>query len=97
MIPFVPHISHECLELLGCTNINKWPEIKKDEVEITKIAVQVNGKTRDIIEIKKGLTENKVTNIVLNHSKAKKFIENNKITKTIFIKDKIINYIFRDK
>ena len=33
--------------------------------------------------------------MVLDVSKAKKFIENKKINKTIFIKDKIINYIIK--
>ena len=29
MIPFTPHLANECLELLGCKSIDKWPEVKK--------------------------------------------------------------------
>ena len=27
LIPFVPHLAHECLEQLGSKNINSWPKI----------------------------------------------------------------------
>ena len=49
MIPFTPHIAYECLEKLKCKNKNKWPEIKKNLQNEIKFAVQINGKTRDII------------------------------------------------
>ncbi len=95
MIPFTPHLAYECLEILNCKNIDKWPEIKGDLIEKIKFAIQVNGKTRDIISIKKNTEKEKINEVVLSSSKAKKFIENKKIFKTIFVKDKIINYIIK--
>ena len=95
MLPFTPHLAHECLELLGCGTTPKWPEIKKNLKEEIKFAIQINGKTRDIISIEINTEEEAIHNIVLNKSKAKKFIENKKIYKTIFVKDKIINYIIK--
>ena len=47
-------------------------------MEETKIAVQINGKTRDIILIKKDLSEKSVDKIVKDKSKAKKFIKDQK-------------------
>ncbi len=93
MIPFVPHLSNECLELLGCKDKYNWPTI--DETGQTEIsfAIQVNGKTRDIITINKDLSEKNITQQILAKSKARKYLENVKIIKTIFIKGKIINYI----
>ena len=95
MIPFVPHLSYECLELLKCSSANKWPKIDKENVlNEMKLAVQINGKTRDVITIKKDLSEKDVIKIIHNsHTKAKKYLEDKKIIKTIFIKNKIINYI----
>jgi leucyl-tRNA synthetase len=93
MIPFTPHLAHECLELHKCENTNTWPKIEKNIAEEIKLAVQVNGKTRDIINIKKNLSEEEIAQIINKDSKAKKYIENKKITKTIFVKNKIINYI----
>ena len=95
MIPFTPHLAHECLELLNCKTVDKWPEIKDNLKEKIKFAVQVNGKTRDIISIEKNAEQEKINKLVLDGSKAKKFIENKKIFKTIFVKDKIINYIIK--
>ena len=94
MIPFTPHLAHECLELLNSKSADEWPEInKKNQYENISLAVQINGKTRDVINIKKDLKEKDILKIVINDSKAKKYLENQKITKTIFVQNKIINYI----
>ena len=93
MIPFTPHLAYECLELHNCKSLNKWPEREKNTLEEIKIAVQINGKTRDIINVNKNLDENEIFKIILNSSKASKYIHEKNIKKTIFVKNKIINYI----
>ena len=95
MLPFTPHIANECLEQLKCKNVDKWPEVKKELNEQIKFAIQINGKTRDIISIKKNDTEEKITEQILKSSISKKYIENKKILRTIFVKNKIINYIIK--
>ena len=95
MIPFVPHIANECLELLNCKNKSEWPKIKKDLQNEIKFAVQINGKTRDILTIKKDLEKDYVMQSIISSSKAFKFIKDKKIIKTIFVKNKIINYIVK--
>ena len=96
MVPFIPHLALECLELMNCEDVNEWPKIENGSLDIIKLAVQISGKTRDIITIKKDLTEEEVYKKIMNSSKAKKYIENKKIIKTIFVKNKIINYIIKD-
>ncbi len=93
MIPFTPHLAYECLELFNCKTSNVWPEIKKDTLENVKVAVQINGKTRDIIQIDKDLLEEEVKQFVLENSKANKHLDKRKISKIIFVKNRIINYI----
>ena len=93
MTPFTPHLASECLELMNCKNVDEWPKIEKKVLTEIKIAVQINGKTRDIITIKKDENEETIKEIIINKSKAKKYIENKKINRIIFIKNKIINYI----
>ena len=93
MIPLVPHLAHECLELLSCKTANNWPGIEKNIIEEIKLAIQINGKTRDVVTVKKDLSEKEIDQMIKNESKAKKYIENKKIIKTIFVKNKIINYI----
>ncbi len=93
LIPFIPHLAHECLELFNCKTIDRWPDIEKDIEQKVKLAVQINGKTRDIINIKTNLSEKEINQIIHNSSKAKKYLEKSKIIKTIFIKNRILNYI----
>jgi len=95
MVPFTPHLALECLEKLQCRDIDSWPKIKNAVEEEIKFAVQVNGKTRDIISVKKSLKKEQVNKIIYESSKAKKFIENKEIIKTIFVEDKIMNYIVK--
>ena len=93
MIPFTPHLAYECLELLKCDTFNKWPDVNKNlQLEI-KFAIQINGKTRDIITINKDTLENEINDIIKDNFKIKKYFENQKVIKTIFVKNKIINYI----
>ena len=95
LLPFTPHLASECLEFLNCKTADKWPEIKKNLIGEIKFAIQVNGKTRDIISIQKNTSIDQINKVVLDNSKAKKYVENKKILKTIFVKDKIINYIIK--
>ena len=97
LIPFTPHLAYECLDLLGQKEINKWPEVKSelDINEIIKIAVQINGKTREIIEVKKDLDEKNVIDESRKYKKVSANLENKKIIKTIFVKNRIINYLIK--
>ena len=61
MIPFTPHLARECLSLLGCKKPLEWPEIDiKSTSNKIKFAIQVNGKTRDIISVNKNLKEKNI-------------------------------------
>ncbi len=97
MIPFTPHLAFECLSNLRCEKNNNWPEVNKKLLSNAKIkmVVQVNGKTRDVINIDKDLKESELKNLITESSKAKKYIVNKEIIKTIHIKNKIINYIVK--
>ncbi len=97
MIPFTPHLAHECLEFLNYKDFKNWPKIDKKNVlnEIT-LAVQVNGKTKDVINVKKDMDEKAITQKIYQSSKAKKQLERKKVLKTIFVKNRIINYIISE-
>ncbi len=97
LIPFVPHLAHECLEKIGETKIDTWPKINDDLIldEYIKIAIQINGKTREIIEVKKDLDEKSAINESKKNKKINNNLTNKKITRTIFVKNKIINYLVK--
>ena len=46
-------------------NVNNWPNIKENTIEEIKFAIQVNGKTRDIIKVKKGSSIKKGDTLVI--------------------------------
>ncbi len=98
MIPFTPHLAHECLANLKCKDLNKWPKIDEKILKRSTInmVVQINGKTRDVLNIKQNLNEKDINELILKKSKANKYLKNAKIMKTIFIKNKIINYIIKN-
>ena len=98
LIPFAPHFAHECLSAHGEKSFDKWPIV--DETLITvdekiKMPVQINGKTREILDIKKDLSEKEFLVVVLKSPKIKKYLENKKVLRTIFVKNKIVNYIIK--
>ncbi len=95
IMPMTPHLANEILDLLKCKTKNEWPSIKKDFISEIRFAVQVNGKTRDIISVKKDSSQNELEEKIRKESKVIKFFENKKIIRTIFVKNKIINYIIR--
>ena len=98
MIPFTPHLAFECLSNLNCDKSNVWPDVNEELFSNIKInmAVQVNGKTRDVININKDLEEKELNSFIIKSSKAKKYIVDKEIIKTIYIKNKIINYIVKE-
>ena len=96
--PFVPHISEEIWSNLGnktlCIN-QSWPleDIKKKTK--LKIAIQINGKTKEIIEIEDKITKEMVLEIVKNNEKIKKNLIGKKITREIYVPGKIVNLVIK--
>ena len=96
--PFVPHISEEIWSNLGnktlCIN-QSWPleDIKKKTK--LKIAIQINGKTKEIIEVEDKITKEMVLEIVKNNEKIKKNLIGKKITREIYVPGKIVNLVIK--
>ena len=96
MMPVIPHFASESISLLKVNENIEWPiiNIKGLINENTKYVVQINGKTRQIIENKNDLTEEELINLVEKDKKLIKYFQKNlKIKKTIFIPNKLINII----
>ena len=60
------------------------------------MVVQVNGKTRDVLNVDRNLEESQVDKLVKKSTKASKHMSDRKIVRTIFVKNKIINYIIKN-
>ncbi len=97
LFPIIPHFASECLKELNINHRVEWPPVNKkflidDELNIV---IQINGKKRSIVNCKKGITEEDLMNILKDDLKIKKFIDNSKNIKRIFIKDKLLNLIIK--
>ena len=96
--PFVPHISEEIWSSLGnqtlCIN-ETWPledVIRKSEI---KIAVQINGKTKEIIEVDDKFSKEKVLETAKLNSKIKKNLSGKNIVREIYVPGKIVNLLIK--
>jgi leucyl-tRNA synthetase len=63
--------------------------------ETVNLVIQINGKKRDILSVKKDINENELLKMVNSNEKIKNFILNKKIMKKIFVPNKIINLIVK--
>ena len=97
LVPFTPHIAYECLEMLEAKEIKTWPKIdnKLIQQEKIKMAIQINGKTRDVIEIEKGIGQTSIEKLCKKNTKIKNKLLSQPINKVIFVKDRIINFIIK--
>ena len=95
LIPFIPHLAYEFLDLLGEQNPEIWPKIISEGQTDIQLAIQINGKTREIITVKKDNDIKELEPQILKSQKIVKFIKGKKIFKTIFVKNKIVNYLVK--
>jgi len=95
MMPITPHLASECLVEINKNHNYEWPIIEEKflKKEIITIVIQVNGKKRDVLNSSKSLNEEEAIKKIKSIDKVKKFITEKEIKKTIYIKDKLINFI----
>jgi leucyl-tRNA synthetase len=94
--PIIPHFSNECLEKLKIsTESIKWPEIDQKylEQEIFNIVTQINGKKRKVFSISKSVDKKTLIENIKKDEQIKKYLYNKQIIKTIYIENKLINFI----
>ena len=75
---------------------SSWPEVREDLLEVSEfdLVVQVNGKVRGKITIDKGLTQQEIEVLAKSIDNVSANLKGADIKKTIYIKEKIINFVF---
>jgi leucyl-tRNA synthetase len=94
MSPFIPHFTTECLNNFNEKEIN-WPSVSKEELieEEINFVIQINGKKRAILKVNRDMNENSILSKIKSDDETKKFLQNQKIKKTIFVSNRLINII----
>ena len=96
--PFAPHLTEEIWVSLGnegFLSVAKWPEYDEaktvdDEIEV---AVQVNGKTREVVKVSKDIDKDGAINA--GKEAVSKWLEGATIVKEIYIPGKIVNIVIK--
>ena len=95
--PFTPHLSEEMWKSLGKKEMvidQIWPKpLKSQRKNNCNIAIQINGKTKNVIEFNYDADENTVLDKVRQNEKIKKTIGNAQVKRTIFVPNKILNIV----
>ena len=60
-----------------------------------KIAVQINGKTKEIVEIDDHLPKETIIDVIKNNEKIKKNLFEKKIIREIYVPGKILNLVVK--
>jgi leucyl-tRNA synthetase len=96
--PFVPHIAEEFWSLLGQSqtiSYHSWPQYSEDLIQLDEvtIAVQVNGKLRANINVSKDSNESDVISEAMSLENVKKFTSDGNIVKTIYVPNRLLNFV----
>ena len=99
IFPFAPHLGSEVYELLTGERVwqEPWPQadpalLTADTVEIV---VQVNGKLRDRVQAPAGAGEDEQVRLALESPRVAAHLDGRAIVKTIWVPDKLVNFVVR--
>ncbi len=98
LAPFAPYLSEELwhnLEHSDSVHEQSWPNSANriQEAGVCNLAVQVNGKTRAILEVSATATEAEVVAAASSEAAVAKFIEGKSISRVIYVPGKIVNLV----
>ena len=101
--PFAPHIAEELWARLGekfpgfddHASSQPWPihDEKFLEVDEVEYGVQVNGKVRDRMRVKKDASDAELEECALAAPKAREAVADRRVSKIVIVRDKLINIV----
>tara|TARA_B100001250_G_scaffold81449_2_gene67167 strand:- start:918 stop:3527 length:2610 start_codon:yes stop_codon:yes gene_type:complete len=96
--PFAPHICEEIWGILGKNNtlaFEKWPRFDKNLLikNNINIAIQINGKLRANIQVKREYSEKEIIEVAKNNTNIKINLKNKNIIKVIYVPGRILNFV----
>ncbi len=98
--PLAPHMTEELWHHRGhdtSIHLESWPSYDSElAVETTvTVAVQVNGKLRDIITLPRGANRDEVERVARASAKVARFLQDNSPAQTIYVPDRLVNFVIR--
>ena len=98
LAPFAPFKAEECWQKLGAAgsvHASRWPAYDPAlvVVEKVKVAVQVNGKLRGLIEVEPDESEEKVIEQARTLEALERALTGKTLKKTIYVKGRALNFV----
>lgn len=98
LYPFAPHLSSELWEkgaYGGMVWEQRWPEAEEKYLERQEItvAVQVDGKLRDTMDVAPGLGKEELEQKAAELEKVKGYLDGADVAKVIVVPDKLVNFV----
>jgi len=99
---FIPYIANECWEKITKKNdlaVQEWPRFNNESLKKNEfnVVIQINGKKRAIINAINNESEENIFSKSLAIKNIKVILEEKKIIKKIFVKNKLLNIVTNDK
>jgi leucyl-tRNA synthetase len=96
--PFCPHITQELWEALGHGELLidcSWPSYDETYVreETVTVAIQVNGKLRDTVEVERDLGDDALKDLILSLEKVQRHLMERPVRKFIVVPNKLVNMV----
>lgn len=105
LAPFAPHLAEELWQQAQAkpfennlsVTAQKWPEFDATMLrdDTTNIVIQVNGKVRGAMEVKKDLPDEEVQKLAASQEAIKKWLEGKEIVKVISVKGRLVSFVVR--
>ena len=97
MMPVMPHLISECLSELNYKKVLIWPSINEDYLQDkeVEIVIQINGKKRNLITVEKDIGEKSIIEKIKNGKLIDKYLNSGKLIKTVYVTNRLINYIIK--
>ncbi len=98
MAPVCPHVSEEIWARLGkpySIHQQPWPKVDEEAAkeDLITLAVQVNGKLRDHIEVPAAITADEAKAAALATEGAKKFMEDKPPRQVVYVPGRLVNIV----
>lgn len=98
LAPFAPHLAEEMWEIYGNTesiSYAPWPSFDESKLvsDTVEIVVQLMGKVKAKLDVKKDLTPAELEQIVLANEEVKELIEGKQVMKVIVVPGRLVNIV----
>ena len=60
-----------------------------------EVAIQINGKTRDVISAAAGSDEGAVVELAKQSERVQRYLGERPVVKTIFVPDRLVNFVIK--